>query len=219
MFIGEFGCLFVFLVRKWWASRKTDTDEEVPLSPGTKLAGQTQLKTTINPLYLAIPATCDICGSTLMFVALTQCAASVYQMMRGIIVLITALLSVAFLGKKQYCHHWTSLLVIVAGVFIVGAVGILMSGNDDSHESTPTKPLGVILLLVAQLFTGLQFISEEKILAGYYLDPLLVVGLEGFWGCVYYAILLPIFQHINCDGALCHGGKLEDSMLAFKQLG
>lgn len=155
-----------------------------------------------------------------MFIALTQCAASVYQMMRGVIVIITAILSVLFLGKKQYIHHWSSLLSIIAGVAIVGLVGVKMSQSESSDsESTPTSALGVLLLLLSQCFTGLLFISEEKILSGYYLDPLLVVGLEGFWGCLYFAILLPIFQHIKCDGALCHGGYLEDSKNAFEQLG
>jgi hypothetical protein len=79
--------------------------------------------------------------------------------------------------------------------------------------------LGVLLLLGAQCFTGFQFISEEKILSGYYLDPLLVVGLEGMWGTLYYLILLPIFQHIECSGEVCPDGVLEDSMGAFRQMG
>lgn len=90
-------------------------------------------------------------------------------------------------------------------------------GTDD--DTTPTTILGVLLLLLSQCFTGVQFISEEKILAGYYLDPLLVVGLEGFWGCCYYAILLPIFQHVHCDGPLCHNGYLENTKQAFKEFG
>lgn len=158
----------------------------------------------------------DICGSTLMFIALTMCAASIYQMMRGIIVVITAGMAMIFLGRKQYCHHWSSLFTIVVGVFIVGLVGVTMSSKkDDEDGGAQTKPLGIILLVIAQLFTGGQFVTEEKILAGYYLDPLLVVGLEGFWGCCYYAILLPIFQNIECDGQLCPHGRLEDSKLAF----
>ena len=76
-----------------------------------------------------------------------------------------------------------------------------MTGDEDTGGAkTPTTALGIILLLISQCFTGLLFISEEKLLSGYYLDPLLVVGLEGFWGCLYYAILLPIFQQINCTG-------------------
>ena len=64
--------------------------------------------------------------------------------------------------------------------------------------------------------------TEEKILSGYYLDPLLIVGLEGFWGCCYYAILLPIFQHIQCTAGtsnpLCakdYTGPLEDTTKTF----
>lgn len=143
-------------------------------------------------------------------------------MMRGFIVIITALFSMAFLGKKQYCHHWTALITIVFGVLVVGASAVLFDKKKDDknegEEGSQTTALGIILILAAQCFTGLQFIAEEKILSGYYLDPLLVVGLEGFWGCCYYAILLPIFQQINCENSLCHGGKLEDTSLVWIQM-
>jgi len=70
------------------------------LSPGGKKAKKLDMPTNINPLLIAIPASCDFMGSSLMFVALTMVPASVYQMMRGIIVVITALFSMAFLGRK-----------------------------------------------------------------------------------------------------------------------
>jgi hypothetical protein len=35
--------------------------------------------------------------------------------------------------------------------------------------------------------------AEEKMLGNYTLDPLYVVGMEGMWGLVYWAIMLPIF--------------------------
>jgi hypothetical protein len=57
-----------------------------------------------------------------------------------------------------------------------------------------------------------MFIVEEKLLGDYYLDPLKVVGLEGVWGVLMYAILLPIFQFIKCDiKSLCPYGVLEDT--------
>lgn len=158
------------------------------------------------------------CGSTLMFVALTQCAASVYQMMRGIIVVITAAMSILFLGAKQYTHHWVSLFMIVAGVAIVGIVSVALgesSTTTDADSDGPATTLtGVLLLLGAQCFTGGQFIVEEKLLSGYYLDPFLVVGLEGFWGVCIWSILLPIFQTVHdCTMPLCDlkTGKLEDT--------
>lgn len=144
-------------------------------------------------------------------------------MMRGIIVVITAGMAMIFLGRKQYVHHYLSLLIIVGAVAMVGAVGIGISNksqdDEDSDPGATTTVLGVLLLLVAQCFTGGQFIVEEKLLGGYYLDPLFIVGLEGMWGCLIYAIILPIFQQVkDCDSAMCQYGYLEDSLLAFQQM-
>jgi len=103
--------------------------------------------------------------------------------------------------------------LIVFGVFIVGLVNIMASSS--ASASDQTSILGIVLLLIAQCFTGGQFITEEKILGGAAgLDPLYVVGLEGFWGCLIFAFLLPIMQNIQCTGELCHNGKLEDSLMA-----
>lgn len=49
-----------------------------PASPGTRIAEEAKLKRNINPFLFAIPAAFDCTASSLMFVALTQCAASVY---------------------------------------------------------------------------------------------------------------------------------------------
>ena len=73
-----------------------------------------------------------------------------------------------------------------------------MTASDDDKKdgdgsAATTSLFGVILLLVSQCFTGCLFISEEVFLSGYYLDPFLVVGLEGMWGTLIFAILLPIF--------------------------
>ena len=131
---------------------------------------------------------------------------------------ITAFFSVVFLKRKQYAHHVIALLMIVAGVAIVGYVSVSASDKDkkdgDSGAVT-TSAFGVVLLLISQCFTGCLFITEEIFLSGYYLDPFLVVGLEGMWGSIIFAILLPIFQQIKCDGALCNYGYLENSKAAF----
>jgi hypothetical protein len=79
MFIGEFLCLGIYgaktLYLRYQASKKGSFE---PQSPGTKAANIIHLKTNINPLWLAIPAAFDIIASTLMNIALTMVAASVY---------------------------------------------------------------------------------------------------------------------------------------------
>ena len=68
----------------------------------------------------------------------------------------------------------------------------------------------------------MMFISEEKILQDYHLDPFKVVGTEGMWGVCFFIALLPIMQLIRCGGygatgfgMLCNYNYLENSAFAF----
>lgn len=168
MFVGEFCCFGLLFIKKFYyrkenAAKKADANA-VMLSPGGAQAQSLHLKTNINPLWLAIPATCDFMASTLMFIALTMVDASIYQMMRGIIVVIAALLSIIFLGRKLYRHHWTAIFLIVGGVAEVGVIAILYPDEGSSSSSNDNEVLGIMLLLLSQLFAGTMFIVEEKLL-------------------------------------------------------
>lgn len=63
-----------------------------------------------------------------------------------------------------------------------------------------------------------QFVAEEKLLSGYEIHPLKIVGWEGIWGLAYFAILLPILQCIPCYSKLCSHGKVEDTVSAFIEM-
>jgi drug/metabolite transporter (DMT)-like permease len=41
-------------------------------------------------------------------------------MLRSSIVIYTAVFAMIFLGKKLYRHHWSSLVLMVFGIFLVG---------------------------------------------------------------------------------------------------
>ena len=220
MFAGEFSVFIAYGFKKWRIAREAAKNPEkakMLLSPGTQQAGEKQLKMNCNPLLLAIPAFCDFCGSTLMFIALTMVPASVYQMMRGFINVVTPFLSIIFLKRRQYAHHWFGVICIVLGVAGVGAVAMVYDTDTNTGGSVG---FGIVLILVAQFFTGALFIVEEYFLGDYYLDPMKVVGLEGMWGLMYYMAVLPIMQGIKCGGdKLCQFGYLENSAYAFDQMG
>ena len=128
MFLGLFTCLIVYFCKACYSKintakqlEKMQNDQPVDVEPSTLAKSPAPVsKTKINPLWFAIPAAFDCAASSLMFIGLTQTAASVYQMMRGAIVIFTALFSVIFLKKKQYAHHLISLVVIVSGLALVG---------------------------------------------------------------------------------------------------
>lgn len=164
----------------------------------------------VRVFLLALPACCDITGTTLMNVGLLFVAASIYQMTRGALVLFVGLFSVVFLRRKLYLYQWSALFIVVLGVAIVGLAGALapketLKPNADSliqplvlfmratseeikaMARTPAAVqtiIGVLMIAAAQIFTATQFVLEEWILEHYALEPLKVVGWEGIFGFI-----------------------------------
>ncbi|KAI4193161.1 MAG: hypothetical protein LQ348_002938 [Seirophora lacunosa] len=157
---------------------------------------------------LAMPACCDITGTTLMNVGLLFVAASIYQMTRGALILFVALFSVVFLHRKIFLYQWSALFIVVLGVALVGLAGAIApnpQAQPDPKSLTETALLlvreasqlvktaavstgalqtilGVLMIAGAQIFTATQFVLEEWILENYALEPLKVVGWEGVFG-------------------------------------
>ena len=231
MFVGEMGCWLVVgafsLYERFIAKRKaTDgpayqalNDNEdgegadiervrstSPLNPAVKVLktdeeGRIHL-TGYKLSMLALPAICDICGTTLMNTGLLFVVASIYQMTRGMLVLWVGLFSVVFLGKRLHMYQWFALFTVVLGVSLVGLAGAIYSEDDakvgsvadvaenvvvlvrrvaKSPETLQTI-MGIFLIAGAQIFTATQFVLEEFILEKYALEPLKVVGWEGIFG-------------------------------------
>jgi len=130
-----------------------------------------------------------------MTFALTQMASSVYQMFRGALILFTALLAIIFLKRKLYRHHYASGILILTGLVLVGLASLL-----EDTSGRETKPIGVILVIVAQVFAAIQFVVEEKLMKSFSCHPLKMVGWEGIWGASVYIILMVIFSFCRCDG-------------------
>lgn len=236
MFIGESGCWLVvlgFYLYRVVAARNKDTpllyqsvptdDEEEDTLLGSHTSREAD-NPAIKPLLpnaddrrplegwkvtlLALPACCDITGTTLMNVGLLFVAASIYQMTRGALVLFVGLFSVLFLRRRLYLYHWFSLFLVVIGVGLVGLAGALFKGDKNLHSSPEDKidlvkrivsvardiavsaeapevlhtVLGIFLIAFAQVFTATQFCLEEWILERYRLEPLKVVSWEGVFG-------------------------------------
>lgn len=162
-------------------------------SVGHKHGGQNVLRGW-RVLLLAAPSTCDICGTTLMNVGLLLVAASIYQMTRGALVLFVGVFSVVFLRRKLHLFQWLSLVGVMTGVAIVGLAGAIQPdkkhvGTDLPHASTADIGsdaarviVGVLMIAGAQIFTATQFVLEEWILERSDIEPLRVVGWEGFFG-------------------------------------
>ncbi|KAL1839030.1 hypothetical protein VTJ49DRAFT_1930 [Mycothermus thermophilus] len=139
---------------------------------------------------LALPAICDILGTTLMNAGLLLVVASIYQMTRGALVLFVGLFSVIFLRRKLYAFQWLSLVGVVLGVGIVGLAGAIqpdkkpgeLPEHGEGDGDALRVVLGVLMIAGAQIFTATQFVLEEWILERSAIQPIRVVGWEGVFG-------------------------------------
>lgn len=139
-------------------------------------------------------------------------SASVYQMLRGSVVIFTGIFSYYFLNRRLRVFEWISLVLVVSGVALVGLSSVLVPQNKPSNSSSsstigvtefdPSALLGVILILGAQLFTATQFVVEEKILSRYQVTPLKAVGYEGLFGLLSVLAAMPILHILFSDRSL-----------------
>lgn len=130
MFLGQSMCLIVYFLKRWRAKNHPE-DEKVPLSVLEDGSPKTKLKKSINPLLLAIPAMCDTCASSLMFVALTQVAPSVYQMLRGVLLIYISIFSKIFLKQQFFVHHYTSIVFVISGLTLVAFAPFIISSDNE----------------------------------------------------------------------------------------
>jgi len=117
--------------------------------------------------------------------------AAVWQMMRGSIIIFSTLFSVLFLERQLKMYHWLGVAITTVGLTLVGVAAVL----EDSSASRQSDmkggvTLGIVLVVVAQVFQGFQNVFEEHLLLGYEVSVLQTAGIEGCWGCLLMAAVL-----------------------------
>ncbi|KAK5139956.1 hypothetical protein LTR04_003234 [Oleoguttula sp. CCFEE 6159] len=95
-------------------------------------------------ILLALPACCDIAGTTLMNVGLLFVAASIYQMTRGALVLFVGMFSVLFLKRRLSFTKWIALVIVVAGVAVVGVAGAIAKDDKATPGAAAAVPTGLL---------------------------------------------------------------------------
>lgn len=214
-------------------TREEESDDELDEDEDPLAASMTLSMEGRRPLtgwkvtYLALPACCDIAGTTLMNVGLLFVAASIYQMTRGALVLFVGLFSTIFLKRHLGLYKWFALVVVVTGVALVGLAGAiskeksqgvssifmdtLMGKEVEINEVSAAvqTTIGVGLIAAAQIFTATQFVLEESIMEKYAIEPLRAVGWEGIWGFVVTTHAMIILHFAYGNTAKGKGGYFD----------
>ena len=150
----------------------------------------------LQVLFL-LPTLCDLTATTLMNVGLLYVSASIYQMLRGSVVLFTGCFSTLFLGIQHPKYRWVALFVVFLGVAIVGTSSLFKpSAPKEQEGQEASNPwIGIAMIILAQCFTATQFVVEEKIMHLYRVPAVKAVGLEGLFGLVLTVGAVPILHY------------------------
>lgn len=194
MFIGEFLCLLAFKAI-WLFNKATDRPNKA-VAP-------------FNPAIFVLPALCDMVATSCMYVGLTWTYASVSQMLRGSVIIFTGIFSVLFLKRKLRAYHWLGMILVLAGLFLVGIASVFQGGGDGA----PHPLWGDIIIVCAQVVVATQMVVEEKFIGKYEVPPLLVVGWEGIWGALILSILLIPMYYIPGSSAGNHFENTPDALV------
>ncbi|KAJ4455754.1 putative Integral membrane protein [Paratrimastix pyriformis] len=112
--------------------------------------------------------------------------ASVWQMLRGSIIVFTALLAVLVRRERVAAHRWVGVALVVGAEALVGCAAFLQPSVHPSLSAARVGP-GIGLVVFAQLLYACQNIIEDALLhpTGRRVaapPPALVVAWEGLWG-------------------------------------
>ncbi|KAH3760359.1 Integral membrane protein [Pelomyxa schiedti] len=138
-------------------------------------------KQKTNPIIMMVPCTFDLLASTLMTFGLIYISVSVFQMLRGSMVIFSSILSRIFLGRPIHYHQMVGLGICCVALVMVGTAGMLMPQPGIPSTAAETM-VGCCLVIFSQLIQAGQIVTEEFLLKNLSLDPLRVVGYEGLWG-------------------------------------
>lgn len=207
MFLGEMLCLvgyaFVLLKDRFCAApvvAKPD-DWDISESDGvTKMLMKKdeppQLSPSVFQWVLIMPTLCDLTGSTLGGIGLLYTTASVWQMLRGSIVIFSGIMSVIFLDLKMTYHHYYGMAIVTLGLFTTGYSSFVKSSSGTllGDFSSGEMILGIGLTVLGRLISSCQYIVEEQFVKKRNLPPLVVVGMEGLFRLPYH-----VLHYLACD--------------------
>lgn len=213
MFAGEALCLIPYFIGQWMRGKR---------SSSISLEGDSGSKAALlrkTAVAFSLPALCDAAATTLLNLGLYYTYASVFQMLRGTLVVFAGVLTILLLKRRLHSHNWLGIVLITAGAALVGASSIVYEKEDAAaagghHRVAPNPLLGDLLVILAQLLNAAQFIIEEKYLRQLQPPVLLAVGTEGVVGMVVCAIALPLLSQLPGPG----GAPIDDAGAAVKAI-
>eukprot|EP00510_Aplanochytrium_minuta_P001151 CAMPEP_0184020964 /NCGR_PEP_ID=MMETSP0954-20121128/9649_1 /TAXON_ID=627963 /ORGANISM="Aplanochytrium sp, Strain PBS07" /LENGTH=396 /DNA_ID=CAMNT_0026302899 /DNA_START=349 /DNA_END=1539 /DNA_ORIENTATION=+ len=232
MFVGMLLALPIYVLTQYLNKSKNkkqlsgDGSEYVRLEENTAVGDSNGAQNDTNSVQsagpfslstiavLAIPSTFDLVATALANIGLAMISVSVYQLMKCTVIIFVAILKSRFLGIKLDGFMWCGVAINMVAVCLVASTTFFPSGDsqpdDDDHGTTGSPELGVLFIVLSCLVQSGQYVYEEKVMdeSAMNIDPLVVVGFEGFWGLLFsLTIVLPAAAYLPGDDCVVNGSS------------
>ncbi len=88
----------------------------------------------MNFFYYLIPSGFDCIATMLSYIGLNFIAPSIYVMIRGGLVIVTAFCSIFFLKRTLRKHQYFGCATVFLGIVIVGASNFIFGTKDEAYS-------------------------------------------------------------------------------------
>ena len=223
MFVGMLLALLVYEVQRMIENRRKKREDRdlASVVDDSVISQQPKQGASHKKMYFAVaaPALCDLIATSLMNIGLLYIEASVWQMLRGSMVLFSSIFCAFILKRPHYPYMWWSVLLICIALSIVGVAAVCSTGVGKAGVSQGKVVMAILLTVGSQLVQASQIVVEDFLMHDMTASPVLIVGLEGMWGTIFTCtIFLPIIQFtgsVESEGNGIH----EDTVDTFKMIG
>ncbi|KAH0571027.1 EamA-like transporter family protein [Spironucleus salmonicida] len=197
MFFGESLCLIAFYISK----------KESKINPTGKLSYPKFI------IMITLLATCDLLQTTLTGIGLLYCPASITQILRGFLIVLVMVSARIFLKRVPSTHQLFGVCMACVGLIFVGISAVM---NEGSTGGISGIILGICLTLVAQIFSSVQFVFEEKFMKNNDISSLFLVGWEGIMGSfLCLGVFLPACYFISGSDHGSYENVVNSSFMMF----
>lgn len=161
---------------------------------------------------VSIPAAIDVFATSFGCIGLVFVPASVFQMLKGSMIIFAAIFTKFFLHRQLFCFHWLGVCLCVLGVTTVGTASLCQDKPSSDPNPSIKEPagdvaLGIVLIIFGQVLQAAQMVLEEWLMKSVQLSGSHVIGWEGTWGCLLIlAFVFPAVYYLPGSD----NGRVED---------
>ncbi|EDV94960.1 solute carrier family 35 member F6 [Drosophila grimshawi] len=194
MFLGEFLCFAVYKLIHALMSRRGhfDSEEDHILIRGS---------TEFQAFSMLLPSLLRSVASILLFTGLYLTYATSFQMLRGVALIFVGLFSTMYLNQTLTTRHWLAIFTMTCGIVDILALDVQRVEYDNQtlpHKDHNTILTGDLLIIVAEVLHGLQYVYEEKHLKASDLKPIQAAGWQGIFGIVITIVAASCLNFVPC---------------------